>query len=196
MVERLHILGSKNHGKTTLIVDLIRILTRRGLRLGTIKHTGHRHELDAPGKDSHRFRHGGAEWVGVLSPTMTALFHEPPEGDSVQDPYARLLPWFADCDLILVEGDTQTTAAKIEVWRAEMGTPPLASSLTGIRAIVTDDPWDHALPRLLRRDVAGIAQWITDHILERPSRLEPQDEEDQCHGAEEKHGIPRHSHPA
>ena len=52
----LHIVGRKKHGKTTLLEELIRELTARGLRVGTLKHCGHEHELDTPGTDS--FRHG------------------------------------------------------------------------------------------------------------------------------------------
>ena len=62
-MHRLHIIGGKNHGKTTLIVELVQELTKRNLRVGTIKHTHHRHELDVPGKDSYRHRLAGAEVV-------------------------------------------------------------------------------------------------------------------------------------
>ena len=59
-MKRVHVIGGKNHGKTTLIMDLIRELTARGLQVGTIKHTHHKHELDIPGKDSYRHRESGA----------------------------------------------------------------------------------------------------------------------------------------
>ena len=52
-MKRLHIVGGKNHGKTTLIMELVKELNRRGQTVGTIKHTHHQHELDVPGKDSY-----------------------------------------------------------------------------------------------------------------------------------------------
>ena len=45
-MKRLHIIGGKNHGKTTLVVELVEEFTRRGMTVGTIKHTHHQHELD------------------------------------------------------------------------------------------------------------------------------------------------------
>ncbi len=71
---RLHIIGRKNAGKTTLVVELIERLTGRGLVVGSIKHTHHRHELDVPGKDSYRHREAGAAPVAIVSPGMTAVF--------------------------------------------------------------------------------------------------------------------------
>ena len=44
-MRRLHIIGRKNHGKTQLVVELVEELTVRGLRVATIKHTHHHHEL-------------------------------------------------------------------------------------------------------------------------------------------------------
>ena len=81
-MKRLHIVGRKNSGKTTLIVDLVQLLTKNGCRVGTIKHTHHHHELDTPGKDSHRHREAGAELVGVVSRSMTAVFRPRPAGTS------------------------------------------------------------------------------------------------------------------
>jgi len=73
-MRRLHIVGRKNSGKTTFIVELVRYFTSSGLRIGTIKHTHHQHELDTPGKDSHRHREAGAQVVGILSRAMSAVF--------------------------------------------------------------------------------------------------------------------------
>ncbi len=71
-MKRLHVIGGKNHGKTTLVVDLIAELTSRGFRVGSIKHTHHEHELDIPGKDSHRHRSAGACKAAILSRSMSA----------------------------------------------------------------------------------------------------------------------------
>ena len=42
--------------KTTLLKALIPLLKGRGLRVGVIKHSHHRFEIDQPGKDSHTHR--------------------------------------------------------------------------------------------------------------------------------------------
>ena len=59
-MRRIHIIGRKNSGKTTLVVELVQQLSAMGKRVATIKHTHHRHELDVPGKDSYRHREAGA----------------------------------------------------------------------------------------------------------------------------------------
>lgn len=165
-MKRLHIVGGKNHGKTTLIVDLVQELSRRGWAVGTIKHTHHHHELDVPGKDSYRHRSAGASAVGILSPAMTAIFlpvHQDEAGDN--DRYAPFASLFQQCRIVLVEGDSQTTAPKIEVWRSEMGTPPLASRNRSIMALVTDDASLTSTIVLPRGDVARVADWICSEIL-------------------------------
>ena len=65
-MRRIHVVGRKNSGKTTLVVELVRHFTAAGLRVGTVKHTSHSHELDTPGKDSYQHRHAGAAVVGIF----------------------------------------------------------------------------------------------------------------------------------
>lgn len=156
-MKRIHIVGRKNSGKTTLIVELVEYLTAQGLRVGTIKHTHHDHELDTPGKDSHRHRQAGAAVVGILSPQLNAVFYRPEhKHDSVQR-YAQLEPMFTDCDLVLVEGHARVHAPKIEVWRSANDQQPLANEDPTILAIVSDDPVDVTIPVLARSNLAVLA---------------------------------------
>lgn len=160
-MKRLHVIGGKNHGKTTLVVDLVREFTRRGIAVGTIKHTHHRHELDVPGKDSYRHRMAGAMAVGILSPAMSAVFLPTDESASEEcDRYAMFSPMFGLCQFVLVEGDVQARAPKIEVWRKELATPPLASRDASVLAVVTDDPLSIATEVRPRSDISGLADWI------------------------------------
>lgn len=136
---RIHIVGKKNSGKTTLVCELTAELNGRGLRVATVKHTHHHHELDTPGKDSHKHREAGAVAVGILSPRMTAVF-VPTDGSETGDGrYARFETQFADCDLILVEGDLQSTATRLEVWRSVVSEQPYAATDRAIVAVISDD---------------------------------------------------------
>ena len=159
-MKRLHIVGGKNQGKTKLTVDLVEEFTRRGLCVGTIKHTHHRHELDVPGKDSHQHRMAGAAVVGIVSPALSAVYLPIAAGTTDTDSYVKLAPMFGTCDLVLVEGDSQTSAPKIEVWRACLNTAPLAQKDAGVLAVISDDRIDVAQPVLPRSDVAGLAAWL------------------------------------
>ena len=167
-MKRLHIIGGKNHGKTTLVVELIEEFTRRGITVGTIKHTHHQHELDVPGKDSHRHRLAGAAAVGILTPSMIATFLPAGQNASEGDRYSMLAPMFERCQLVIVEGDVQTLAPKIEVWRSELKTLPLASHDKSVLAIVTDDPFRTAARILPRADVSGVAEWILNQFVKHP----------------------------
>lgn len=165
-MRRVHIIGRKNHGKTLLVVELVREFSARGLKVATIKHTHHRHELDTPGKDSHRHRQAGAVAVGILSQGMSAVFVPSVQDTTGRDRYAPFEAMLAGADLIVVEGDSQTTAPKIEVWRAELGIAPLTAADPSIRALVTDDRWEPGTPAILARsDVPGLANWIHEHIM-------------------------------
>ena len=55
-------------GKTTVLEKLIRELTARGLRVGTVKHDGHDFEIDHPGRDSYRHIQAGAGGTGSAPP--------------------------------------------------------------------------------------------------------------------------------
>lgn len=167
-MKRLHIVGRKNSGKTTLIVDLVRHLTALGHRVGTIKHTHHQHELDTPGKDSHRHRQAGAAAVGIVSPTLHAVFWPPPTQLDPADPYEQILRALPHCDLVLVEGHLRVQAAKIEVWRAATATPPYAAEDTSIRAVVTDDPVAVSTPVWRRSDLPELARQVLAMVSEGP----------------------------
>ena len=136
---RIHIVGKKNSGKTTLVCELVSELTGRGVRVATVKHTHHHHELDTPGKDSHKHRESGAVAVGILSPRMTAVFIPTDGLESGDGRYARFEAQFADCDLILVEGDLQSAAPRLEVWRSVVSERPYAFTDRGIAAVISDD---------------------------------------------------------
>lgn len=169
-MKRLHIVGGKNHGKTTLVVDLVRAFVAHNIRVGTIKHTHHRHELDVPGKDSYRHREAGASAVGILSPTMSAMFiPTEPDNRNTSDRYAAFAPLFTHCELVIVEGDSQTRAPKIEVWRSVVGTSPLAQTDSSILAIVTDDDpsLPSGIPVLPRSTVDQVAEWIIQKVRAR-----------------------------
>ncbi|MBC7968392.1 MAG: molybdopterin-guanine dinucleotide biosynthesis protein B [Fuerstia sp.] len=162
MSHRIHIVGRKNSGKTTLVCELVREFTARGLKVATVKHTHHHHELDTPGKDSHKHRQAGAAAVGILSPHMTALFIPTEREQRGESRYVQFEVQFSDCDLILVEGDLQATAPRIEVWRSTGSESPYAANDSAIAAVVSDDaPQGLTCAVWRRQDVATIA----DNIL-------------------------------
>lgn len=156
-MRRVHLVGSSGHGKTTLAVALIAHWTAAGLRVGSIKHTGHRHELDTPGKDSWRQRQAGASPAAIIAGDRLALHLSL---SPTEDPYLAIACHYADCALVLVEGDVEAAAPKVEVWRAGLGSRPLAAGRTDLSAIITDDQPGLAIPCWSRQDLPAIARQL------------------------------------
>lgn len=153
------ITGWKNSGKTTLIVALVEELTRRGLRVSTIKHAHHAFDIDIPGKDSHRHRLAGASEVLVASGARWALMHEL-RGDaapSLDDLLTRLNP----CDLVLVEGFKGDNHPKLEVTQHNGPDPLIADTDASVVAVATNHP-DRVQGRttFALNDIEGIADFI------------------------------------
>lgn len=150
----IHIVGRRNHGKTTLIQEMTRILLERGLRVGTIKHSAHQHELEAERKDSFKHRKAGAIPAGIIASNLMAIYI--PRRES-QDPYEKLQLLYDECDVVLVEGDVERMATKVEVFRMAMNTPSLVSERDDIKAVITDDPIQTEVPVWSRSDGQGLA---------------------------------------
>ena len=153
------IAGFKNAGKTTLVVELVREFTARGLRVGTIKHAHHAFDIDHPGKDSYLHREAGAREVIVASARRVAHIRERDEAGepALEELLARLGP----LDLVLVEGYKHGSHPKLEIRRAPQDEPLLALDDESVRAIVSDDPQPGApVPVLPRSDVPAIVEFI------------------------------------
>ena len=164
--KRIHVVGKKNSGKTTLVCELVTHLTQRGFSVATIKHTHHNHELDTTGKDSWQHRQAGASSVGILAAEMTAVFLPVSRSKNEIERYASLETALSGCDLILVEGDLHCGAPKLEVWRPATSSNPYAATMTGINFVVTDDPLPNqnqlktGLPLLPRANLQQIADTV------------------------------------
>lgn len=92
------IVGFKKAGKTLVVEGLVRELTRRGLRVGTLKHGSERHPLDTPGKDTWRHRESGSIASAILTSEGSAVFINRPF--SILDAVRCL----GELDFLIIEG--------------------------------------------------------------------------------------------
>lgn len=160
LIPVIGIAGFKNAGKTTLIVELLGELTARGFRVGTIKHAHHDFDIDHPGKDSYRHRAAGAAEVIVASARRIAHVRELREDDA-EPGLPELAGRLGPLDLVLVEGWKRGAHRKIEVRRAAIPAPLLASTDDTVLAVVADAPQPGAsVPWLNRGDVPAIADFL------------------------------------
>lgn len=158
----LGIVGYSGSGKTTLLEKLIPCFTARGIRVSVIKHAHHGFDIDRPGKDSYRHREAGASEVLLSCNDRWALMHEYRcDGEPALD---ELLGRLSPCDLVLIEGFKQEPVSKLEVYRPEIGKPPLFSTHHDIVAVATDSDIDSALPRLPLNDVECISEFVINHF--------------------------------
>ncbi len=151
--------GWSGAGKTTLIERLIPVLTGRGLRVSTIKHAHHAFDIDQPGKDSWVHRQAGATEVLVASANRFALIHELRGGPepTLDELVARLSP----ADMVIVEGFRHGAHLKIEIFRPELGKPPLYPDDPMIVAVASPKPVENlAKPYLPLDDPQAIADFI------------------------------------
>ncbi len=149
-------------GKTTLLKQLIPLLTERGLRIGLVKHAHHDFDVDTPGKDSYTLRKAGARQVLVASEVRWALMNE---NDPVGDPSLPALLQRLEqerLDLILVEGFKHKAFPKIELYRAVLGQAPLFPEDPNIIALAADGalPAATELPVLDLNAPVQIAEFI------------------------------------
>ena len=96
-------IGYQNSGKTTLVEKVIAELTRRGLRVGSLKHHGHHgFDIDVPAKDTWRHHQAGSKHVGLICATRWAEYADTREEDEM--PARELLSRYNDVDVVIIEG--------------------------------------------------------------------------------------------
>jgi molybdopterin-guanine dinucleotide biosynthesis protein B len=151
------IVGKSGSGKTTLIEKLVPELKRRGLRIGTIKHSAHHIDIDKPGKDSWRHKQAGAETVIVVAPETVAMIK------SIPAPRLEELEKYVDdLDLVLTEGFKSGSMPKIEVFRQSAHPEPLCRGDNRLIAVMTDASVDLGVPTFGLNDVSQLADLIEE----------------------------------
>ncbi len=155
---------SSGIGKTTLLTQLIPALIEQGLRISVIKHAHHSFDIDQAGKDSYRLREAGAVQMMIGSKERWALMTELSRTPHAEDePSLSLLLSQRDTslsDLVLAEGFKHEAIPKIEVHRAEMGTPLLADEDANIIAVATDELVNTTKPQIDLNDIPAVATFI------------------------------------
>ena len=116
--------GFKNSGKTSVVEALVKELSTRGHRIGTLKHTADDIDLDTPGKDTSRHRDAGSVATGILQENTTALFID--ERLSIHQAAEKL----GVIDILVIEGfKTVDTHARIIVPREDGDVEKLSNGL-------------------------------------------------------------------
>lgn len=74
----LQVVGYKNAGKTTLVREIVGMLSAAGVRVGTVKHDAHDADPEPANADTRGHREAGAFMAGMTSGVRTSWVREQP----------------------------------------------------------------------------------------------------------------------
>lgn len=155
--------GRSGGGKTTLLVEVIRLLRARGYRVVSVKHDVHGADFDTRGKDSWRHKDAGAETAVLVAPGRVVSISDSAVGEpslaEVRDRFG------ADADIVLAEGFKRAPHPKIEVARAEQGGALMLKAGEGLVAVASDFDVDVAVPRLDINAPGKVADFVEETFL-------------------------------
>ncbi|WP_321365311.1 molybdopterin-guanine dinucleotide biosynthesis protein B [uncultured Desulfuromusa sp.] len=156
--------GYSGSGKTTLVEAVIKLLTKRGYKVGAIKHDGHRFDIDKPGKDSWRMTNAGASVTVITDDRKLAMIKQ---HDATPPPEKIISDYFSEMDIVIIEGWKRTSVNRIEVYRKEIGREALCltSQDDGFVAIATDIHIETALPQLDINNPQVVVNFIVDQLV-------------------------------
>jgi len=148
--------GPSNSGKTTLILNLSKLLKQKGFKVAIIKHDPHNKAVvDKEGKDSWKFYQSGAE-VALVSPTRTTIFKQ--SSKTIKE----IANYFDDFDYLLVEGLKTLPLPRICVVRNEIN--PDYFDISDTLAVDFDTISKNILPKNMNilnlYDLENIIKWI------------------------------------
>jgi molybdopterin-guanine dinucleotide biosynthesis adapter protein len=154
------IVGKSSTGKTTFLEKLLRELTARGYKVGTIKHSHHSIDFYDSKKDSYRHHQAGASATLVSSTTSFQIIKPVSQELTVDE----LVRQFGDeFDLVFTEGFSRGSAPKIEIHRKEAG--PLLEVASHLFAVVTDEPLETDARQFGLEDYKGVADLVESRFI-------------------------------
>lgn len=167
-VPAITVTGWSNSGKTTFNTQVVELLTQAGIRVGVIKHHGHKTGgVDVEGKDSWKYSQAGANPVILSASDQYAIFVSTPQGElSCAELVAKIAD---DVDVVIVEGFRAEADGAIEVYRKAAGHPDPKLTSNERIALVTDDDALAAEVRAEGKPVFGLDdfQGVARFVCER-----------------------------
>jgi molybdopterin-guanine dinucleotide biosynthesis protein B len=159
-------LARSGTGKTTLIEKIIKILSQKGYKVSSIKHTDHNVSADTEGKDSWRHKNAGAFSTMLISKEKISFFSdiEP----SVDISIDRLISdFFTGSDIVIIEGFKELGVKKIELARKDAGGLELRfKNDTGLILVCADEPIIGLnVPQININDAEKISAFIEKEII-------------------------------
>lgn len=163
--------GRKNTGKTKIVCEIVKELSRRGYHVATMKHDGHEFEPDRPGTDTFRHLNAGAFGTAIFSKTTCMIVKR------AEVTAEELAAQFPEADVILIEGMKSGAHLKFETVRDYEETVSLPETIkavianeenTGIRTFL--DQAKNKVPLYTYSDILVLCDIIEAGIRQKGSR--------------------------
>lgn len=156
-------IGASGSGKTSLLVELIRYYSGKGISTGAIKH-GH-HEPHRGSSDTNSFLEAGALQAIYAAGDQFWIFSSNPLPQEGRFLSPDELPSLMNADRILIEGfKNHTTWPRMLVERS--GVSSVRVPKEQLIGIVTDEPGGAPLTTFAPEDIESIARFV-DRISSR-----------------------------
>jgi molybdopterin-guanine dinucleotide biosynthesis protein B len=158
----LQIVGYKNSGKTTFIIELVKQLTNRGMKVVTLKHHGHG-GVPAVVEETDSSRHIKAGAAASLVEGGGRVLLQTEDMDWTLQQKLDILS-FVEPDIILIEGYKQESFEKVVFIRSQEDLH-LIHELKNIELILFKDNIDcDCFYRSFCRDDPTAIQWLVDYL--------------------------------
>ena len=143
--------------QTFLITRLINEFIAEGYSVGVIKHDGHRYEMDRKGTDTYEFLRAGARQTAIFAAEQFSLNFRETASD------ARLLNFFSECGVVVIEGLKNSPYPKIEMTGS--GGESVCDPKTLICIAAERDPRQiNQIPVFDRDDIRGIFSCVKKYF--------------------------------
>ncbi len=158
----LAFVGKSGSGKTTLVEKLIAKLSEAGLKVGAVKRSHHKVDIDREGKDSWRFRNAGANPTILASDTFMGYM------ERIEKPLDMNLiarQFEGKADIVLIEGFKSEVIPRFLVVTPAGVQDEEIDNVAGF--IITEATQEslksYGKPVFYRNDIAPITEWIIDY---------------------------------
>jgi molybdopterin-guanine dinucleotide biosynthesis protein MobB len=161
----LAVTGPSGSGKTTLIEKLIGRLAGLGLRVGAVKRSHHRVDIDREGKDSHRFREAGANPVAL---TGGGLFFFTDKTEEVFDPGLIGRHFAGRADMVIMEGFKSEPIPRLQFSTLAHLAEKDDNQVVGFITEETADGFPREFggkPIFHRDDADGVGEWLIESFI-------------------------------
>ncbi len=159
MFPALSFVGRHDVGKTTLLTKLISLFSKRGYKVGVVKHAHKDIQIPAA-KDSEKLFLAGANQVYLSSPNIIINYQRQSVEKSLKEIYEEIPK--KNVDLILVEGFKEELLPKIEVIREDINSIPIFAPNT--IAFVADIHIETKLPIFSFTEIEQLLEFIIDYF--------------------------------